>query len=520
MWILPEPGLALHRPVALLGGRASQAQALPLYGSAGARQLERWAAVSLPPHRLMQRAGLGVARLALAVAPGARRCWVAAGPGNNGGDGFEAAVHLQRLGWRVEIGFTGDAQRLPPDAAASLARAQAAGVPIEAGGLPPTDLCADDLVIDALLGRGLTRPVEGPMAAWITALNDLAAPVLAVDLPSGLPGDTGALPDDAACVRARWTLALLGLGPGLFTAQGRDFAGDIWWDDLAVPPPPPGVVAPCAWLEGGASVKRSRPARQHAQHKGSFGDVWVVAGAEHMAGAGVLAARAALRAGAGRVYLAPLTGHRALADTQHPELMLGQLDTLPDERLHQVTVVAGCGGGLAIGTALPRLLRLAGRLVLDADGLNAVATDPALQTLLAARPPGSSVLTPHPLEAARLLGLEASQVQSDRLSAASALATRHGATVVLKGSGTVVATPEDLPSLMPVGNAALATPGSGDVLAGWLGGTWCPWPAGVQGAARAARLAVWQHGMTAERLRPDGTPLPASELAEALDSAA
>lgn len=514
MWTLPAPAEATPPPVPLLARRDEQPVALPLYDSTGARALEALAAATLSPHTLMRRAGLGVARLAAAVAPRARRCWIAAGPGNNGGDGFEAAVHLHRLGWTVQVGFVGDAAKLPPDAAAALARARAAGVPIDPQATLPEGLGADDLVIDALLGRGLRRPAEGRIAALIEQLNHSRAPVLSVDLPSGLPGDTGALAADEPCVVARWTLALLGLPAGLFTAQGRDHAGDIWWDDLAVATPATATIAPVGWLEGGRSVARHRPVRQHAHHKGSFGDVWVVAGAAQMGGAAVLAARAALRAGAGRVYVAPLAGTRDPADALHPELMLGTLDTLPDERLQQATVVAGCGGGDAIAAVLPRLLQHAGRLVLDADGLNAVAAAPTLRTALAAR--RHTVLTPHPLEAARLLGLDTGAVQADRLHAARTLADQLGAVVVLKGSGSVVASPGALPSLLPVGNAALATPGSGDVLAGWLGGTWSQWPGGPEAAAQAARLAVWQHGRAAERRHPDGGALPASALIEAL----
>lgn len=514
MWTLPDPDQPLHRPHPLLAQRAVQAQAWPLYDATGARALEAWGATSLPAHRLMQRAGLGVARLALAVAPNVRRIWVAAGPGNNGGDGFEAAWQLHRRGLHVSVGCVGDAARLPRDAAMSLARAVAAGVPIEAATQPPADLGPDDLVIDALLGRGLSRPAEGALATLIDLLARCAAPTLAVDLPSGLPGDTGALANGAPCVQARWTLALLGLPAGLFTAEGRDHGGDIWWDDLGVPLPTDGSIPPVAWLEGGRSVARHRPPRRHAQHKGSFGDVWIVAGAEHMGGAAVLAARAALRAGAGRVYVAPLATPHGLADALHPEVMLGDLETLPNARLQAATVVAGCGGGAAIAAVLPRLLEQAGRLVLDADGLNAVAADPLLRAALARR--HHTVLTPHPLEAARLLTTPTAAVQADRLQAARRLADETLATVVLKGSGPIVAVPQQPPSLLPVGNAALATPGSGDVLAGWLGGLWSQWPHHDDAAAQAARYAVWQHGWTAEQLRPDAHALPASVLADAL----
>ncbi|MEO8299385.1 MAG: NAD(P)H-hydrate dehydratase [Burkholderiales bacterium] len=507
---------AHRRPQPVLGHRDQRPQPWPLHLTAAARQLEATHAATLPPHTLMRRAGLGVARLALAVMPHLRQAWVLAGPGNNGGDGFEAALHLQRwlapAGVPVHVGFVGDAAGLPADAAAALVRAREAGVQITPGHDAPPGLGADALVIDALLGRGLSRPPEGALAAAIDALQRCPAPVLAVDLPSGLPADTGALSAHTPCVQARWTLALLSLPPGLFTAQGRDVAGDIWWDDLGVDVL---VAPPAAWLASGPALAAAWQARRHAQHKGSFGDVWVVSGAPTMQGAAVLASRAALAAGAGRVYLATLNP-AAAGDPLHPELMTADQPLLlgQPERLAQGTVVAGCGGGAAIADALPSLMAHAGRLVLDADALNAVAADASLQAALRRRADAAltTVLTPHPLEAARLLGQTAQAVQADRLQAAQTLAESYRAVVVLKGSGSVVASRGETPWILPVGNAALATPGSGDVLAGWLGGLWSQ---GAQ-AATAARSAVWLHGRTAERLRPSGLALAASALVEAL----
>lgn len=512
-WTLPDPALARHRPHPLMAERPHQRAPWPLYDAAGARALEAWVAATRPTHRLMQTAGLGVARLALALAPQAQGLWVMAGPGNNGGDGFEAAWHWHRAGRRVQVSFVGTPERLPADAARSFARARAAGVPILDSLAPPNWLGEQDIVLDGLLGRGLTRPPEGRLAEAIAALNRAAAPILAIDLPSGLPGDTGALSSLSPCVQARWTLALLGLPPGLFTAQGRDVAGDIWWDDLDVHHAPIDLIPPVAWLAGGAGLQHTRPARQHRQHKGSYGDVWVVAGAPRMGGAAVLAGRAALRAGAGRVYVAPLAHLPGLADSQHPELMQGDLGSLTPERLRAATVVAGCGGGPAIAAHLPALIAHSGRLVLDADALNAVAADPMLREALRAR--SATVLTPHPLEAARLLNGNVAQVQANRLQAAQTLARDCHATVVLKGSGSIVAAPDSLPWVLPVGNAALATPGSGDVLAGWLGGLWSQWPAD-HSAEEPARLAVWQHGWAAEQHSPHGLPLPASQLINVL----
>lgn len=508
-WTLPAPTLALHRPRPLMAERQQQAAPLPLYDAAGARALEAWAAASRPPHQLMQTAGLGAARMAHALAPQARGLWVMSGPGNNGGDGFEAAWHWHRAGRLVQVNFVGTLAQLPADAARSFERAQAAGVPIVDNLTPPDWLGPQDMALDGLLGRGLRRAPEGLLAAGIAALNRSAAPILAIDLPSGLPGDTGALGPNAPCVQARWTLALLGLPPGLFTAQGRDVAGDIWWDDLGVARPALDLIRPVAWLAGGAGLQQTRPDRRHGQHKGSYGDVWVVGGAQRMGGAAVLAGRAALHAGAGRVYIAHLSPISGLADSQHPELMLGTLDALTPDQLANATVVAGCGGGQAIAASLPRLIAQSGRLVLDADALNAVATDSALRAALRDRT--HTVLTPHPLEAARLMDCSAAEVQANRLQAARALAQDCHATVVLKGSGSIVTSPDETPWVLPVGNAALATPGSGDVLAGWLAGLWSQWPAD-QPAAEPARLAVWQHGWAAEQHSPQGLPLPASQL--------
>ncbi|MFM2057710.1 MAG: hypothetical protein RLY71_2095 [Pseudomonadota bacterium] len=520
----PGPAGASRRPRPWQPAIDRHQPAWPLHATPAARALEAHAAAQLPPHTLMQRAGLAVARLALALAPHARTVWILAGPGNNGGDGFEAALHLARAGKLVRLTWLGSADRLPPDAAASLARARAAGIePTTTLAAPPLD--HDDLIIDALLGRGLTRPAGGPLAEAIRLANQQPAPRLAVDLPSGLPADSGALAHDAPCVQARWTLALLSVAPGLFTADGRDHAGSVWWDDLGVAVT---AQAPAAWLGSPGAWIDAWPPRRHARHKGSFGDVWVVGGARSMGGAALLAGRAALHAGAGRVYVHRLDPAADALDPLHPELMLAELPpSTPADPLAQATVVAGCGGGQAIRAALPALLARAGRLLLDADALNAVAADAALQqTLQARRCRGlASVLTPHPLEAARLLGSTVGAVQADRLAAAQQLADRFGAVIVLKGSGSVLAAPAQTAWINPSGNAALATPGSGDVLAGWLGGLWSQLPRDGNPAAAASeaaaawlatRAATWSHGRAAELASPQAEALPAGALAECL----
>ena len=490
-------------------GPDAPADGWPLHDTAASRALEAAAAAGLPPGRLMERAGAAAARLALALAPHARSFWIAAGPGNNGGDGFEAAWRIRAAGHEVIVSHVAGRGTPPADAAAAQARAQAAGVCLVADPAPPAGLGAADLALDALFGLGLSRALEGRALAALRALNGAPCPVLALDLPTGLDADHGLRLGDT--VQARWTLALLSLKPGLFTAEGRDACGETWFDALDVDP---AGVAPSARLQ--TRTESLRPRRAHAQHKGSFGDVWIVGGAPGMSGAARLAARAALAAGAGRVHLAALDPQASRLDLACPELLQPAPDALADPAtpLEHATVVCGCGGGEAVRRVLPGLLSRAARLLLDADALNALAADAALVPLTLARAARGrpTVLTPHPLEAARLLDSSTDTVQADRLGAAHALAERFRATVVLKGSGSVIASPgEGTPWINGSGNAALATAGTGDVLAGWIGGWWSQ---GL-GAAEAARLGVHSHGDAADRWRAArGTDaaLAASEL--------
>ena len=494
--------------------------AMPLYDTAATRTRERSAASELAEFTLMARAGLAVARLALALAPHARRMWIACGPGNNGGDGLEAASHLQRWGLHPCVTWLGRESRLPADAATALAHARAAGVPF--CDQPPDDLGPLDLCVDALLGIGASRPPTGPMAQWLTQLRSGPAPLLAVDVPSGLNADTGVLYADASTTQSpgatstphapRHTLSLLTLKPGLFTAHGRDARGTVWFDDLGVPAP---TTTPDAWL----SAAPARRVRLQASHKGSFGDVAVVGGQDDlghgtsMMGAVLLAATAALHAGAGRVYASFLGTAAPRLSERHPELMFRPPEALP---LAQLTVVCGCGGGDAVRAPLPAIIRGTAKLVLDADALNAVATDPVLQNTLAERTARGqpTILTPHPLEAARLLGANARAVQADRLRAAQALADRFGSVVVLKGSGSVIAAPGEIPHINPSGNARLATAGTGDVLAGLIGARL----ASGTPAFDAACAAVFEHGTVADHW-PRDRALTAGALAERLTPA-
>ena len=498
-----------------------------MYSVAATRLIEREAASALPPHTLMRRAGLSVARLALALAPHARCIWIACGPGNNGGDGFEAALHLHRWGKAVVVTWTGlslGAADSPPDAHASRQRALAEGVVVASEPPEMFDVC-----IDALLGIGASldpgRPGAGVMLQWLALMQRSAALRLAVDVPTGLLADTGVstpehatelIASDARPVSAKglFTLCLLTLKPGLFTASGRDSAGQVWFDDLGIKP---AAAEPGAWLLGADRADQPlRTQAAHASHKGSFGDVAVVGGestaASHMTGAALLAASAALHGGAGRVLVALLGDAPGLrVDVRQPELMFRDFAAL--DLLRQV-VVCGCGGGEAVKSVLAKVLSSARRAVLDADALNAIAVDSQLQTLLKARHGRgySTVLTPHPLEAARLAGVSVAEVQADRLTAARQLAAKFQCVVVLKGSGTVISAPGRPTMINATGNALLATAGTGDVLAGMLGACL----ARAMGDYEAACSGVFAHGRRADiwaAERPDRA-LTASALAQ------
>lgn len=506
--------MAHDAPLLLLDATTTPKAPCPLHQRAATSAHERACAGTLPAGTLMGRAGEAVARLARALRPHAQAVLLLAGPGNNGGDAWEAAARLHAAGVPCTLRWVGDVARLPADAAAAREAALARGVRAFAwdGSPPPHDT---GLVIDGLFGRGLQRPLDEPMAEVVRTVRSWGLPVLAIDLPSGLDGDTGQTPGDGPLLPATWTLALLSLPPGLFTGRGRHAAGTVWFHDLGAPPP---TADACAWLEG-HEVARLAPPRPADGHKGRFGDLHVIGGAPGMVGAPWLSARAGLFAGAGRVHLHLLDPHAALVDPSRPELM-ARLHVPHDPRLADATVVAGCGAGTAIAGVLPDLLSRAGPLVLDADALNAIAETPSLKSALRARAlrGRASLLTPHPLEAARLLGCDVAAVQADRLAAARSLAETFDSLVVLKGSGSILAMPSTRPRVNPTGQAALSTPGSGDVLAGWIGGWWAQAgaPATLDTLSALAARAVFLHGLAAQVRHPGGQALPAAEQVVAM----
>ena len=427
----------------------------------------------------MDRAGLALAQLALAVAPHSSRVWVVCGPGNNGGDGLVAARYLKLWGKEPVVTHVPAQSAAPADAAWALQ--QAVDAHITFSDTPPNSY---GVCIDALFGIGLTRNVNERYTALVTQMNAKLAPVIAADIPSGLNAETGA--GHAPHVQANYTLSFLTLKPGLFTADGRDACGEIWLNTLGVTQTTEAAAA-CAQINAQPLARL----RAHNTHKGTYGDVAIVGGAPGMLGGAVLAARAALHGGAGRVYLTPLDPHRPRLDILQPELMPRALKDLQYETM---TVVAGCGGGTLIADHLDAILQRARCLVLDADALNAIASSPTLQSQLHKRSSNTTVLTPHPLEAARLLGISGGEVQSNRIAAAQTLATRLACTVVLKGSGTVIASPQQLPRINVTGNARLATAGTGDVLAGLIGA----YLAAGQDPFSAACEGVYHHGQIAD----------------------
>ncbi|MDP1651282.1 MAG: NAD(P)H-hydrate dehydratase [Rhodocyclaceae bacterium] len=440
---------------------------------------------------LMERAGAGAARITLEILAG--RALILAGPGNNGGDAFVVARRLKLAGHTPVVLFAGAPERLPEDAR----HAHAAW--LAAGGSCVAEYPAGEfgLIIDGLFGSGLTRPIEGEYATWIARANAGGCPILALDAPSGLNALTGQVTGPA--IRATRTVTFIALKPGLLTGDGPDHCGHLSVSDLGLD------VAQHANKGDGATITPAlfhtclKP-RRHNSHKGSYGSVAIIGGAAGMAGAALLAGRAALKLGAGRVYLGML--EQLAVDPVQPELML----RTPADAMCQATVLAvgpGLGQSMQAGELLAQALDSALPLVIDADGLNLLAESPHLQRRIAVSPAPTSacavphaptLLTPHPAEAARLLGCTATEVQADRLSAALQLATRLKTFVALKGCGTIITTPDGRWFINTTGNPGLATAGSGDVLTGILAALLAQaWP-----PLEALLCAVHLHGAAAD----------------------
>jgi NAD(P)H-hydrate epimerase len=499
-----------------------------LVDAATMRALDRHTIETLgvPGELLMESAGRAVAEAVIALRPANAPVLVVCGSGNNGGDGLVAARHLHLLGIPVRVALLADAARLRGDPAANLARARAAGVVV---GGPRFRARPGSILVDAVFGTGLTRPVEGGAAGAIQQLCAARseARLVAVDLPSGLCADTGQVLGVAAEADVTVTLGLPKLG--LTLEPGRSHAGRIVVARIGIADSAPGLQ-PSARLWTRAGAGRCLPPRPAAGHKGSFGHVLVVAGSEGKTGAAALAAHGAARVGAGLVTVACPRSLNEVLEVKCTEAMTAPVAETESRGFagaaeeailalarERDVVVLGPGVGRDPETrSLVRgaVKRLDRPLVLDADGLFALGGDPE-----SLKGRGSAtIVTPHPGEAARLLGVEGARLNRDRPGWARRLAERSGAVCLLKGAGTVVAAPDGRLWVNGTGGPALASGGTGDVLAGMVGGLLAQ---GME-ALDAASVAAYLHGFAADRIawREGRSGLMAEALAAELPAAA
>ena len=467
-----------------------------LYTAAQVRELDRLAIEErkIPGAKLMQRAGEAAFDLLRTRWPRARRIVVVCGPGNNGGDGYVMARLAREAGLAVDVLSLGTVEKMQGDTVAARKKCKSAGVSIKE--FQPDVFAGHDVIVDALLGIGLERAVEGEWRVAIDSINNSGLPVLALDIPSGLHADTGRLM--GAAVRASATMTFIGLKAGLFTGAGRAYAGEIYFSDLNVPPDIYAKVPVMVKRLTEASLRGLVPRRRRDIHKGDAGHVLVIGGDRGMPGAARLAGEAAYRAGAGLVMLATHPEHAAHISAVRPELIVHGVATPAELRplLARADVIAvgpGLGqgewGDALFGAALDTKLPM----VVDADALNTLATDPLMHT--------DWILTPHPGEAARLLGMSKEEIQNDRLAAAHELVASFGGVCVLKGAGTLVASLYDgVVSVCDRGNPGMASGGMGDVLTGTIAGL------RAQGLISpvAARLGVWLHAAAGDDVAATG----------------
>jgi NAD(P)H-hydrate epimerase len=475
-----------------------------IVGSAEMREIDRTAIedFGIPSLTLMDRAGRAVAEAAAALAGPSGRVLVVCGGGNNGGDGYVAARLLRGAGRDARVLALVPPPGLSRDARAVREQAERAGVPIdEAGELADLDAGVGDVVVDAIFGTGLGRAPEGAFAGAIErieAARVAGARVLAVDVPSGLSADTGR--PLGRCVRADRTVTFAFTKRGLLLHPGPEWAGDVSIADIGVPPQAAARVPIGCDLLMEVEARLLVPPRRPDAHKGDAGRLLIVAGSPGKTGAAHLALGGALRGGAGLVTLAARPEVLALALGGRPEAMSAALHgngPLGRGDLQSLLAAAEGCDAVVVGPGIPRgpetgellrafLERARIPAVIDADGLNAIADDLAFLRDL----PAPAVLTPHPGELARLTHKTAAEIQEDRIGFAAEAARSWRAVVVLKGARTVVADGEGPVTLIPTGNAGMATGGTGDVLAGLVGAL-------VAGGIRpgsAARAAAWVHG--------------------------
>ena len=481
---------------------AAVAEAVRLYSSAEIRAIEAAFTRLHPRASLMQRAGEAVARLATEVMvkrKTKKRVLILAGPGNNGGDAWVAAQVLHAKKIPVLVWALGEQKFADPAARKAHAAYRKANGAIARKCPSGAEFAAYGLIIDGIFGIGLKRAPAGEFAEAIVAANQhrerSGAAVLAIDIPSGLCADSGHAFGATIC--ADFTLTFLGLKPGLYTADGVDCCGEIHVETLEVKlPESRGKLLTC---ERAAALI---PQRRSNSHKGNYGNVGIIGGAEGMVGAALLAARAALHMGPGKVYLGLAADKAMSVDAINPEIMMRPAKALADDSA--MTAIA-IGMGLSEGKNAARLLRLAlahnRPLVIDADALNLVASNPSIGAAFEAyaakhraNAGPQAILTPHPGEAARLLKTTSTKVQQDRVGAALKLAARFNCIVVLKGAGSIIATSDGHYLINTSGNPGMASGGMGDALSGMI----AAFLAQGMNAFAAAQLGVYLHGAAAD----------------------
>jgi hydroxyethylthiazole kinase-like uncharacterized protein yjeF len=483
--------------------------AAPVLRTADLRNIEQAALKGRNPAPLMARAGLAAAELARTLAgDSGKPVLILAGPGNNGGDALVVARHLKQWWFNVNVLCPGGTGKYTGDAAAALREWQACG-----GELATTIPAAQDwaLVIDGLFGIGLQRDVSGDYAALIENINSLDAPVLALDVPSGLDADSGRV--RGCAVEADHTMTFIAWKPGLLTMDGPDHCGTVHVADLGLSDAV--AAAPHGVLIADGVLNTLLPPRPRNSHKGIYGSAGIVGGAHGMTGAALLAARAALKAGAGRVYAGLLAGDAPLIDPLQPELMLRPADGVL--RLTHLTALAigpGLGDSPDAAEYLDWALETKQPLVIDADALNLVAIFAPLKNKLKQRVT-TSILTPHPAEAARLLDCSVADIQHDRVAAALLLAREYNAGVVVKGCGSLCAWPDGHWAINTSGNPGMASAGMGDVLTGLIVALLAQ---GVD-ERHALTAAVHLHGAAADQLVATGTGPVGLTASEVIDAA-
>ena len=451
------------------------------------QNLEMRAANQLGADTLMKRAGAAAAELIMKRLEDAgveqRRVTLLVGPGNNGGDALACACELREKGAVVNVVLPGGRRPTSALALAQLERwTQAGGTTYD----DPYMTEKADCVVDGLFGTGLAKPITGDYLDAVLWFNERQALKVSLDIPSGLNPVTGHWTGSYPGCSADVTITFLCVKSGLYMCEGADAAGEIVLNELDVSVP----LSPLSVIGTDEFPRVLRP-RVKNSHKGDYGSVAVIGGTDGMIGASILAARAALISGAGRVTLECRAEHAPHVDMVYPEIMFA---TKPVNLEDFDAIVLGCGLGRIL-SCLQVGLNCQKPLILDADALNIIAADIKLQDMVLARR-APTVLTPHPGEAARLLRRDTAGVTADRVAACRELAVQTGAIVVLKGAGTVISMRSSRTWINPTGSPMLATGGSGDVLAGMIGAMF------AQGydMVESVLAAVYFHGLSAEGL--------------------